>query len=237
MRASRGEDYIDDKRSAKPAPNRSYPDQCARAWYGRRSITSMCFTTERSCIARDYLIPRATDPTAIQIMFHTPTETPGDRLLRHAAGGLGWLDRSHWRAHRLNRAVQCRSLSDEFRHVDEHRIWFNCRTRGDFDGLLIKLAQSPSRHSGESHDFRPDRLSRGHRRIGYASATGPAKSRATHEVNFKLSDVSQSEAEYQAWSTTHSSMRVRREPMRPGMFHSVIGQQRLPHRTITTTCE
>jgi hypothetical protein len=38
---------------------------------------------------RDYLTPGPNDPTAIQVMFHTPTETPGDDVMS-PKGGVGW---------------------------------------------------------------------------------------------------------------------------------------------------
>jgi hypothetical protein len=34
--------------------------------------------------------------------------------------------------------------TDEFHQVDERRIWFGCYTRGDFDGVLIRLADAPA---------------------------------------------------------------------------------------------
>ncbi len=189
---------LDDKRVGEAVPNGAIPTIRARA-LGTAAIDHIDVLHNGQVeYRRDYLTPRATDPTAIQIMFHTPTETPGDQVAspRGGVGWGGWIDVIGGRIASIE-PLNVDHFSDEFRLVDEHRIWFNCRTRGDFDGLLIKLAQSPADTQVKVTISDLTGSAGGTGASGYASRQpGPPNRIPLHEVNFKLSDVSQKRGEY-----------------------------------------
>jgi hypothetical protein len=147
---------------------------------------------------RDYLTPRPNDPTAIQVMFQTPTETPGDEVVS-PQGGVGWGGWIEVTGGGRIASIEGLNLdhhSDQFKQVDDRRIWFTVRTRGDFDGVLIRLAQS-------SADTQV--------RVIVSSLTGSAGGTGAsgnvawpvgvpqrtpiHETTFKLSDITQKPGE------------------------------------------
>jgi len=147
---------------------------------------------------RDYLAPQPGDQTAVQIMFHSPTETPGDQVTppKGGVGWGGWIEVSGGRIASIE-PLNVDHFSDEYRLVDDRRVWFTCRTRGDFDGLLIKLAQSPA-------DARVavivSSLTGSPGGTGASGQVGrppgPPNREKLHEVSFKVNDVAQKQAEF-----------------------------------------
>ncbi len=147
---------------------------------------------------RDYLTPRPNDPTALQVMFHTPTETAGDKVAspQGGVGWGGWIEISGGRIASIE-PLNVDHFSDQFHQVDDHRIWFTCRTRGDFDGLLIRLAQAPADTQVRVIVSSLTGSAGGTGASGYAAwPVGLPTRTPLHEVNFKLSDVAQQQAEY-----------------------------------------
>ncbi len=79
-------------------------------------------------------------------MFHTPTETPSDEVMspKGGVGWGGWIEITGGGRIASIEPLNVDHFTDQFHQVDAQRIWFTVRTRGDFDGVLIRLAQSPA---------------------------------------------------------------------------------------------
>ncbi len=147
---------------------------------------------------KDYLTPGPADPAAVQIMFHTQTETPGD-VVASPRGGVGW---GGWIEVSGGRIASIEPLNvdhhtDEFHQVDDRRIWFTCRTRGDFDGLLIRLAQAPADAQVRVIVSELMESAGGTGASGYVvRPPGPPSRKPLHEISFKISEVAQKQAEF-----------------------------------------
>jgi len=147
---------------------------------------------------KDYLTPRPTDPAAVQIMFHTPTETPGDTVTspRGGTGWGGWIEVSGGRIESIE-PLNVDHHTDEFHQVDDRRIWFTCRTRGDFDGLLIRLAAAPADAQVKVIISDLAESAGGTGASGYvARPPGPPSRKAIHEISFKVGEVAERQAEF-----------------------------------------
>ncbi|MEW6208858.1 MAG: DUF3604 domain-containing protein [Acidobacteriota bacterium] len=147
---------------------------------------------------RDYLTPRATDPAAVQIMFHTLTETAGDEVMspRGGVGWGGWIEVSGGRIASIE-PLNADHHTDEFHQVDDRRIWFTCRTRGDFDGLLIRLSAAPSDAQVKVIVSELTGSAGGTGASGYvARPPGPPSRTPYREISFKLSDIAGRRGEF-----------------------------------------
>ncbi len=93
--------------------------------------------------SRDYLWPDEEENGAIQIMFHSPTETPGDEVVRPLQV-VTWHGEIEVRGARVasSTPIGIDLFTDVFRQVDAHRVAFDVRCRGDFDGVLLELADA-----------------------------------------------------------------------------------------------
>ncbi|MBK9708806.1 MAG: DUF3604 domain-containing protein [Acidobacteria bacterium] len=152
---------------------------------------------------RDYLTPRPADPTAVQVMFFTPTETGGDTVAspKGGWGWEGWIEVTGGKIASIE-PLNVDHYTDQFHRVDDQHIWFSCRTRGDFDGVLIRLAQSPA---DTQIRVIVSNL------VGAAGGTGASGNptwavsipgrKPLHEMTFKLSDVAQKQGEYKLTPT------------------------------------
>lgn len=95
--------------------------------------------------SRDYLAPKPGTPSGVQIMFFTPTETAGDAV-RPPLGEVvwgGWIELTNGRIGSIE-SLGLDAISDQFHLVDDRHVWFWCQTRGDFDGVMLKLASAPA---------------------------------------------------------------------------------------------
>jgi uncharacterized protein DUF3604 len=148
---------------------------------------------------RDYLSPRPDDPTAIQVMFHTPTETAGDELAAPKGGvaWAGWIEVTGGGRIASIEPLNVDHFTDQFHHVDAQRVWFSCRTRGDFDGVLIRLSQAPADTLVRVTVSALSGSAGGTGASGQVTWPVGVPSRTPlHEVSFKLSDVAQHQAEF-----------------------------------------
>ncbi|MBK8313746.1 MAG: DUF3604 domain-containing protein [Acidobacteria bacterium] len=148
--------------------------------------------------SRDYLRPRPNDPTGLQLMFFSPTEQPSDDPMppKGGIGWGGWIEVSGGRIASIE-PLNVDHFTDEYRLVDEHRIWFTCRTRGDFDGLLIKFLQAPA---DTQVKVIISNLTLSPGGTGSAGAVGrplviPGRN-PLHEINFKLNDLAEKKGEF-----------------------------------------
>ena len=81
--------------------------------------------------------------------------------------------------------------------MDERRVWFTCRTRGDFDGLLIRLAAAPADAHVKVIISDLTGSAGGTGASGYvARPPGPPSRKAIHEINFKVNEVAERQAEF-----------------------------------------
>jgi hypothetical protein len=147
---------------------------------------------------RDYLTPRPNDPTAIQVMFHTPTETPGDEVMspRGGVGWGGWIEITGGKIASIE-PLNVDHFTDQFHQVDAQRIWFTCRTRGDFDGVLIRLAQSPADTQVRVIVSSLTGSAGGTGASGNVTwPAGVPQRTPLHEATFKLNDVAQKQGEF-----------------------------------------
>ena len=148
---------------------------------------------------RDYLTPRASDPTAIQVMFTSPTETAGDDVVapQGGVGWGGWIEVTGGGRIASIEPLNVDHFTDQFNQVDDRRIWFTCRTRGDFDGVLIRLSQSAA-----DTQVRVIVSSLTSSTGGTGASGNPAwpvgmpQRTPLHEATFKLNDVAQKQAEF-----------------------------------------
>lgn len=140
--------------------------------------------------------PKPGQPVALQIMLHSPTETPGDTVRPPLSGVTwgGWIEISSGRISSIE-PLGVDHFSDEFHQVSDRRLWFTCKTRGDFDGVLLRLAQV----SGDTtvtvrvSYVDVDAVGTGGQRAA-ARPPGPPSRVRLHEVGFRLDEVAQKRA-------------------------------------------
>jgi hypothetical protein len=147
--------------------------------------------------SRDYLWPDEDDAPAVQIMFHSSSETPGDEVAppQQTLAWRGWIELTNGRIDSIT-PLGVDHFSDLFTQVDDRRVWFSCNTRGDFDGLLIRLADAPAdatvtvrlseqpiRHSSGDSDLR-----------GLVPITEAPPETAVHETAFRVRDLAETTA-------------------------------------------
>jgi hypothetical protein len=148
---------------------------------------------------RDYLAPRAGDAVAVQVMFHTPVETPGDQVMspRGGVGWAGWIEVTGGGRIASIEPLNLDHFTDQFHQVDAQRIWFTVRTRGDFDGVLIRLSQYAADTRVRVIVSSLAGSAGGTGASGYAAWPPGVPQRAPlHEVDFKLGDVAQKQGEF-----------------------------------------
>jgi hypothetical protein len=148
---------------------------------------------------RDYLKPSTSDPTAIQVMFHTPTETAGDDVAspKGGVGWGGWIEITGGGRIATIEPLNVDHFTDQFHQVDDRRIWFTVRTRGDFDGVLIRLAQSPADTQVRVIVSSLSATPGGTGNSGNVSwPAGVPQRTPLHEVSFKLNDVAPQAGEF-----------------------------------------
>lgn len=147
---------------------------------------------------RDYLTPRAGDPTAVQVMFHTPTETDGDTVTspKGGWGWEGWIEVTGGKIAAIE-PLNVDHYTDQFHQISDQRIWFACRTRGDFDGVLIRMAQAPADTQVRVIVSNLVGATGGTGASGNVTwaASMPTR-KPLHEATFKLSDVAQNQGEF-----------------------------------------
>ncbi len=92
--------------------------------------------------SRDYLKPQSEAAQAVQLMFHSPTETPGTSNIPPLAAVMwqGWIEVSGAEIVSV-RVLGQDHVSDEFHQVGATKAWFTVKTRGDFDGAWIRLTK------------------------------------------------------------------------------------------------
>jgi hypothetical protein len=78
-------------------------------------------------------------------MLFSPTETPGDAVVAPLAGisWRGWIELDRGRIAGIE-TLGADHVSDRFERADDRRVWFSCKTRGDFDGVLLRLEDAPA---------------------------------------------------------------------------------------------
>jgi uncharacterized protein DUF3604 len=189
---------VGDKQMGEAAPAGTPPIITARV-LGTAPIDHIDVIHNGQVVYRkEYLTPRPNDPSAVQIMFHTPSETPGDEVAspRGGVGWGGWIEVSGGRIASIE-PLNADHHTDEFHQVDDRRIWFTCRTRGDFDGLLIRLAAAPADSLVKVIISDLTGSAGGTGASGYvARPPGPPGRKAIHEINFKVSEVAERQAEF-----------------------------------------
>ncbi len=140
---------------------------------------------------KDFLAPAAGDPAAVQIMLHTSTETAGDQVRPPRSGTSwgGWIDVAGARIQSIE-PLGLDHVTDEFHQVDERRLWFTCKTRGDFDGVLLRLAgvETGARVTIRVSTLDVDAVGTGGQR-GLARPPGPPSRIAAHQVSFAVADL------------------------------------------------
>ncbi len=190
---------VDDKRVGEAAPTGATPTIKARV-LGTAAIDHVDVIHNGQVeYRRDYLSPRPNDPTAIQVMFHTPTETAGDDVAspKGGVGWGGWIEITGGGRIASIEPLNVDHFADQFHQVDTQRIWFTVRTRGDFDGVLIRLAQSPADTQVRVIVSSLTGSAGGTGASGNVTwPVGVPQRTPLHEVSFKLNDVAQKQGEF-----------------------------------------
>ncbi len=148
---------------------------------------------------RDYLTPRAADPTALQVMFHTPTETAGDEVISPKGGVAwgGWIELTGGGRIASIEGLNLDHFTDQFKQVDDRRIWFAIRTRGDFDGVLIRLSQAAADTQVRVIVSSLVATAGGTGASGNITwPVGVPQRAPLHETTFKLSEIAQKQGEF-----------------------------------------
>ncbi len=93
--------------------------------------------------SQDYLTAKAGEPAGVQIMLHSVTETAGDEVRPPQSGVMwgGWIDVADGRIASIE-PLGIDHYTDQFRQVGERSVSFWTKTRGDMDGVLLRLAES-----------------------------------------------------------------------------------------------
>ncbi len=149
--------------------------------------------------SKDYAAPQAGDPVAVQIMLHSPTETPGDQVMPPRSGVWwgGWIEVTGGSLKSIE-PLGLDHNTDEFHQVDDRRVYFTCKTRGDFDGVLLRLAQAPAdaKVSVRLSYLEVDGVgTSGQRRL--QRAPGPPSLRSVHEISFRVDEVAQKKGKFE----------------------------------------
>ena len=190
---------VDDKRAGESVPTGVLPTLKARV-LGTAAIDHIDVIHNGQVeYRRDYLTPRPNDPTAIQVMFNSPTETVGDDVLSPQGGVAwgGWIEVTGGGRIASIEGLSLDHITDQFNQVDDRRIWFTCRTRGDFDGVLIRLSQSAADTQVRVIVSSLTGSAGGTGASGNVTwPVGVPQRTPVHEATFKLSDVAQKQAEF-----------------------------------------
>lgn len=141
--------------------------------------------------SKDYVNPGPSDPSAVQIMLHSATETPGDEVMPPRSGvwWTGWIEVSNGRVQSIE-PIGADHYTDTFHQVDPRRIWFACKTRGDFDGVLLHLNETPgdAKVTVRISSLDVDPTGTGGQR-GVQWPPGPPSQVRLHEITFNVDDV------------------------------------------------
>ena len=157
---------IDDKQAGESAPAGTVPVINARV-LGTAPIDHIDMIHNGQVVYRnDYLAPRPNDPSAMQIMFHTPTETAGDEV-DSPSGGIGW---GGWIE--VTAAGASRQSSRSMRIISPTSFirWTRTASGSRANARRFRrVVDSPGggsrRHAGKRDCFRPDGIGRRHGRI------------------------------------------------------------------------
>ena len=140
--------------------------------------------------SQDYARSQKGSANAVQIMFHSPTETPGNdvRPPLHAVKWNGWLEVDQGRIQSIE-PLGLDHFTDQFRQVDSSKVWFSCKVRGDVDGLFLHLGDSPKEATitiriGDELDREGSASSK-----GLTQQPGPPIDRALHQLRFEVRDL------------------------------------------------
>ncbi|HEX4949522.1 MAG TPA: DUF3604 domain-containing protein [Blastocatellia bacterium] len=149
--------------------------------------------------SRNYLQPENGKPSAVQIMFHSPTETPGDNVTfpQNGVTWRGWIEVTGGRIGSIEK-LSTEHRSDQFNQVNDQRLWFHVKTRGDLDGLLLKLAQAPNdaRVTVRIAQVDRDPGPQGSMMQRAVLITQPGAT-ALHEYSFKVNDVAAQQGSFE----------------------------------------
>ena len=141
--------------------------------------------------SKNYLRPEPGKPGRVQLLFHSRTETPGDKVVEPLAGVIwqGWIELDRGRIEGFEILGQDH-VSDEFHQVGDRRLWYITKTRGDFDGVLLKLhGTDPDTRIrvGVTSFYTEGQGPSGARLVG--KLPGPPGEKAKHMVGIRLGDI------------------------------------------------
>jgi hypothetical protein len=150
--------------------------------------------------SRDYLWPHEGDAGDIQIMFHSPSETPGDDVIRplQPVAWHGEIEVDDGRIASVT-PIGIDHFTDVFEQLDDHRVAFDFRTRGDFDGVLLQLADASPDAAVTVRVTEPLRrmIDRGERSRGTAPDTVRPPDTPAHEISFRPGDLDRTKARFE----------------------------------------
>jgi hypothetical protein len=150
--------------------------------------------------SRDYLWPEEGQGGAVQIMFHSPSETPGDEVMRPLTlvTWHGDIQVTNARIASVT-PIGIDHFTDVFRQLDDHRIAFDVRSRGDFDGVLLELDDAASDAAVTIRITRPLERMRDRSDLGRVRTPGaaPPEGSAVHEVSFRPRELNRTKARFE----------------------------------------
>lgn len=166
--------------------------------------------------SKEFLTTAAGEAGAIQLMFFSPTETPGESV-QTPQGSVYWGVWATVTGAKIE-SVQPLGLdafSDVFGQVDERTVYYQGKTRGDFDGLLLKLAGAGAdakvtlRFSELHQDQSGTGVGRG---VNWSSGI-PSRAKVA-EVSFGVSEVATKKLKFDVrpWATAFARKVSARRP-------------------------
>ena len=142
--------------------------------------------------SQDYARSQKGSANAVQIMFHSPTETPGNEVRPplHAVKWNGWIEVEQGSIQSIE-PLGLDHFTDQFRQVDSSKVWFSCKVRGDVDGLFLHLGESPKEATitiriGDEFDREAEGSGSSK---GLTQQPGPPIDRALHQLRLQVRDL------------------------------------------------
>jgi len=154
--------------------------------------------------SQDYLMAKAGEPAGVQVILHSLTETAGDDVRPPQSGVLwgGWIDVADGRIASIE-PLGVDHYTDQFRQMGDRSVAFWAKTRGDMDGVLLKLAESSAktRITVRVSTLEQDGPGTGGQRAVTVIPLLPSQT-AKHTVSFAVDDVAAKRGVYDVTPAT-----------------------------------
>lgn len=173
--------------------------------------------------SKEFLTPAAGEAGAIQLMFFSPTETPGDTV-QTPQGSVYWGVWVTVTGARIEsfQPLGLDAFSDIYGQTDERTVYYQGKTRGDFDGMLLKLAGAgaDARVTVRFSELHQDQSGTGVGRGVMWSSGIPSRAKVA-EVSFGVNEVATKKLKFdlKPWATAFARKVSARRPWDGGFTY------------------